>query len=78
MGQPDKEDMFKNICCGVIAGASSSAIANPTDVLKVRMQAACTSMHQKTLFECFREVYRYEGIAGLWRVSICTFLQFIV
>ncbi len=61
--------MFVNVGCGVVAGTVSSAIANPTDVLKVRMQAACTSMQRKTLIECFREVYRYEGLTGLWRVS---------
>lgn len=27
-----------NVCCAVLAGSISSAIANPTDVLKVRMQ----------------------------------------
>ena len=69
IGRPNEEDMLTNIFCGVIAGAVSSAIANPTDVLKVRMQACCSSMQQKSISQCFQEVYRYEGISGLWRVS---------
>jgi len=72
VAEPEKEDMFVNVGCGVVAGTVSSAIANPTDVLKVRMQAACTSMQRKTLIECFREVYRYEGLTGLWRGVVPT------
>ena len=66
---PEVEDMMTNIFCGVVAGVVSSAIANPTDVLKVRMQACSTSLQQKSMFECFGDVYRQEGISGLWRVS---------
>ena len=65
---PEVEDMMTNIFCGVVAGVVSSAIANPTDVLKVRMQACSTSLQQKSMFECFGDVYRQEGISGLWRV----------
>lgn len=70
MDDQNTEDMITNIFCGAVAGAVSSAIANPTDVLKVRMQA-CSSSHlrRKTLLQCFTEVYTQEGIAGLWRVS---------
>lgn len=66
---PEVEDMMTNIFCGVVAGVVSSAIANPTDVLKVRMQACSTSLQQKSMFECFGDVYRQEGISGLWRVT---------
>ncbi|XP_028127899.1 mitochondrial uncoupling protein Bmcp [Diabrotica virgifera virgifera] len=63
-----KESVTANVVCAVIAGAISSAIANPTDVLKVRMQVAGT--HGSTnvgLVDCFRDVYTHEGISGLWR-----------
>lgn len=67
---PEVEDMMTNVFCGVIAGSVSSAIANPTDVLKVRMQACSTSLQQKSMFECFGDIKRTEGISGLWRVKI--------
>jgi solute carrier family 25 protein 14/30 len=57
-----------NICCAVVAGMVSSAIANPTDVLKVRMQVL-GSQRQRGIVSCFQEVYHEEGVAGLWRVS---------
>ena len=31
------ETVIVNVCCGLIAGVVSSAMANPTDVLKVRI-----------------------------------------
>lgn len=55
-----------NIVCAAVAGAISSAIANPTDVVKVRMQVTGSSSNL-SLFGCFQDVYRHEGIRGLWR-----------
>lgn len=37
-GSNNKENVWLNVGCAVFAGAFSSSIANPTDVLKVRMQ----------------------------------------
>lgn len=61
-----KESISVNIVCAVIAGAFSSAIANPTDVLKVRMQVQGTTGNIG-LVDCFKDVYTHEGISGLWR-----------
>lgn len=61
-----KESVSVNIVCAVIAGAFSSAIANPTDVLKVRMQVQGTAGNVG-LVDCFKDVYTHEGISGLWR-----------
>lgn len=63
-----RETIQINVLCAVIAGSVSSAIANPTDVLKVRMQVDGSSGNI-SLFACFKNVYMQEGISGLWRVS---------
>ncbi|XP_046145017.1 mitochondrial uncoupling protein Bmcp isoform X2 [Osmia bicornis bicornis] len=55
-----------NIVCAALAGAISSAIANPTDVVKVRMQVTGINSNL-SLFGCFQDVYHHEGIRGLWR-----------
>ncbi|XP_020292454.1 mitochondrial uncoupling protein Bmcp isoform X2 [Pseudomyrmex gracilis] len=55
-----------NIVCAALAGALSSAIANPTDVVKVRMQVTGNETNM-SLLSIFQDVYRYEGIRGLWR-----------
>ncbi|CAH1104687.1 unnamed protein product [Psylliodes chrysocephalus] len=63
-----KESVTVNVGCGIVAGAISSAIANPTDVLKVRMQVAGINGNTNIgLINCFRDVYTHEGISGLWR-----------
>lgn len=61
------EDVAVNMCCAVVAGMVSSAIANPTDVLKVRMQVLGVQAH-RSLLQCFQDLYKHEGIEGLWRV----------
>lgn len=33
---PSDETIYTNVAAGVLSGAISSAVANPTDVLKVR------------------------------------------
>lgn len=38
INEDGSERVWSNILCAAAAGAISSAIANPTDVLKVRMQ----------------------------------------
>lgn len=61
-----EESVRTNICCAVVAGMISSAIANPTDVLKVRMQVLGME-NRLGLFACFKDVYKLEGVSGLWR-----------
>lgn len=63
-----RESVTANALCAVIAGGVSSAIANPTDVIKVRMQVAGTIGPSISLLNCFKDVYTQEGISGLWRV----------
>jgi len=65
--KPDDENLFVNVCCGMFAGTVSSAIANPTDVLKVRMQSQNESITNKGMFSNFIDIYNQEGFRGLWR-----------
>ncbi|XP_034948328.1 mitochondrial uncoupling protein Bmcp isoform X2 [Chelonus insularis] len=55
-----------NVICAAVAGSISSAIANPTDVVKVRMQVS-GNQGNLSLYDCFHDVYRHEGVRGLWR-----------
>lgn len=57
-----------NVVCAAIAGSISSAIANPTDVVKVRMQISGNETN-RSLYGCFHDVYQHEGARGLWRVN---------
>ncbi|ELR47210.1 Brain mitochondrial carrier protein 1 [Bos mutus] len=64
----EDETLLINMICGVVSGVISSAIANPTDVLKIRMQAQ-GSLFQGSMIGSFIDIYQQEGTRGLWRVS---------
>ena len=68
---PLDERLLTNVCAGVISGAVSSAIANPTDVLKVRMQAGggfkAAIPQGASTATAFVSIYQLEGIRGLYR-----------
>ena len=54
-------------------GGISSAIANPTDVMKVRMQARTTREGMNMVPICL-DIIRKEGVGGLWR-GVCQTAQ---
>ncbi|XP_013383541.1 kidney mitochondrial carrier protein 1-like [Lingula anatina] len=69
---PKDESLLVNVFCGIVAGVVSSSLANPTDVLKVRMQAQGHSSEQLGVFQSFKDIYTKEGVKGLWRGVSCT------
>uniref|UniRef100_UPI00358DE624 brain mitochondrial carrier protein 1-like n=1 Tax=Myxine glutinosa TaxID=7769 RepID=UPI00358DE624 len=64
--RPEDETLAVNVLCAVIAGVVSSSIANPTDVLKIRMQAQGKKLSGGMLHN-FVDIYQKEGTRGLWR-----------
>ncbi|XP_055499392.1 brain mitochondrial carrier protein 1 isoform X7 [Leucoraja erinacea] len=63
---PEDEALLVNVGCGILAGVVSSSIANPTDVLKIRMQAQ-SGLCQGSMIGNFINIYQQEGTRGLWR-----------
>ncbi len=65
---------WKKVLAGCICGVISSSIANPTDVVKVRMQAdtSIDNPRYKGTFDAFRTITKAEGIRGLWSGVIPT------
>ncbi|XP_065055702.1 kidney mitochondrial carrier protein 1-like [Rhopilema esculentum] len=66
---PEEETLLYNMVAGIGAGAISSSLCNPTDVLKVRLQANTqgTIDVQKGMLSMFADIYRKEGLRGLYR-----------
>ncbi|XP_010777032.1 brain mitochondrial carrier protein 1 [Notothenia coriiceps] len=64
--RPEDETLLTNVVCGVLAGVVSSTIANPTDVLKIRMQAQ-GRLIQGSMMGNFLNIYQQEGTKGLWK-----------
>ncbi|XP_056665544.1 brain mitochondrial carrier protein 1 isoform X2 [Monodelphis domestica] len=67
----EDETLLINMICGVVSGVISSTIANPTDVLKIRMQAQ-GSLFQGGMIGSFIDIYQQEGTRGLWRGVVPT------
>ncbi|KJE89769.1 solute carrier family 25 [Capsaspora owczarzaki ATCC 30864] len=72
VSDPKDESILVNMGCGVIAGAFSSSLATPTDVLKVRMQAQSSRPPYRGLVHAFSTIFKEEGVVGLWRGVIPT------
>ncbi|XP_021231392.1 kidney mitochondrial carrier protein 1 [Numida meleagris] len=64
--RPEDETLMINVLCGILSGVISSSIANPTDVLKIRMQAQ-GSVIQGGMMCNFIQIYQNEGTKGLWK-----------
>lgn len=64
---------MKRILAGAGSGALASAICNPTDLIKVRMQAdgmgssAGQPPRYRSLVHAFRSIVAAEGVRGLYK-----------
>lgn len=72
----EEEPTYCPVCirifAGVTTGALSVSLAQPTDVVKVRMQAqfgANKGRYSGTM-DAYRTIYKTEGMKGLWRGNL--------
>lgn len=61
----DLSDTLVRVLAGFSCGAVSSAICNPTDLVKVRMQGSYAGKY-RNVFSAFYTIARDEGFAALW------------
>eukprot|EP00300_Choanocystis_sp_HF-7_P041832 c8617_g1_i1.p2 GENE.c8617_g1_i1~~c8617_g1_i1.p2 ORF type:complete len:303 (+),score=56.20 c8617_g1_i1:152-1060(+) len=71
LGTDANPPLWKKIVAGAAAGAISSAVCNPTDLIKVRLQAdgmsAGSTPRYRGMWDAFRTIVRAEGVTGLWK-----------
>lgn len=67
-GKPEKDIKFwERTMAGGTAGAIGIMCANPTELIKVRMQGDKTrTRYPGGVIDAFRQTYAKEGIRGLW------------
>ena len=66
--------MHQKALAAIITGAIGITVANPTDVVKVRLQNQRNSsksnlnptMHYKGTYDCYSKIIKNEGVKGLW------------
>jgi hypothetical protein len=66
------DPMHLKIAAGAAAGAASSAICNPTDLIKIRLQAdgmggPGVAPRYRGLIHAFSSIIKEEGVTGLWK-----------
>lgn len=63
--------LWKKFICGAVSGTVGAAIATPTDLIKVRMQAYTNAPgaanRYRNCFDGFYQVYKHEGFRGLYK-----------
>jgi len=65
---PAHTPLWKKLCSGAIAGAIGSAIACPTDVIKIRLMSlpSGNQWEYRHTLHAFQAIVSNEGIRGLW------------
>ena len=63
--------LMTKILAALCTGAIGISVANPTDVVKVRLQAQARSADpSKVMYngsiDCYRKIIAADGVAGLW------------
>lgn len=68
--------LWKKFLAGAVSGAVGAFIANPTDVIKIRMQAEGPPRY-KSFFHALGQIAREEGVAsGLYKVYSVILMEF--
>uniref|UniRef100_A0A7S1NTI7 Uncharacterized protein n=1 Tax=Eutreptiella gymnastica TaxID=73025 RepID=A0A7S1NTI7_9EUGL len=73
MTKSEPDSFLTKVMSGTCAGTFAQAICNPTDLLKVRMQAAGLNLrsgyhtYDSSMAAAFQTIIRQEGILGLWK-----------
>jgi solute carrier family 25 uncoupling protein 8/9 len=70
-GDDPTPSLWKKILTGLCTGAIGITVANPTDVVKIRMQAdgfrpAGTPPRYTGTFNAYSTIYQQEGLKGFW------------
>lgn len=70
---PAATPLYLKVLAGAITGCSGSALANPLDLVKVRMQAAQgTREAYSSVPAALGHLWKEGGVAGLWRGTVPT------
>jgi len=69
---PQKSGLGTKILAGLTTGALAMCVAQPTDLIKIRLQAqgrlpAGVKPEYSGMADCFKKVVAKDGVAGLWR-----------
>ena len=69
---PNQKNIGLRILAGITTGGAAVIVAQPTDVVKVRMQAQSKAKPRYTgCISAYRTIAIQEGAKGLWKGGYC-------
>ncbi|XP_064629816.1 dicarboxylate carrier SLC25A8-like [Lineus longissimus] len=69
-GRHAQKNVPMRILAGITTGAAAVMCAQPTDVVKVRMQAPGGKQRYKGCIDAYKTIARKEGVRGLWKGAL--------
>ncbi|KAJ9457456.1 Mitochondrial substrate carrier family protein ucpB [Diplonema papillatum] len=63
---PKNTPLYKKLAAGASAGMFGSAVANPCDLVKIRMQSDHSGKLYRNVFQAFGHIFKTEGFGGLY------------
>ncbi|KAL4503410.1 hypothetical protein ABPG72_001016 [Tetrahymena utriculariae] len=67
----ERPPLYKKILAGLTTGAIGITVANPTDLVKIRLQAEgkkpITERRYNGVWDAYTKIVRTDGVTGLWR-----------
>ncbi|KAI8913355.1 mitochondrial carrier domain-containing protein [Gorgonomyces haynaldii] len=72
------EPFYKKLIAGGLSGMIGAAIANPTDLIKVRMQAESQPGRPAKIFDIAKDILKREGVPGLYRGVVPTTIRAMI
>jgi hypothetical protein len=64
---PSQKNIHVRILAGITTGGAAVLVAQPTDVVKVRMQAPGGKARYRNSLTAYRTIALQEGVRGLWK-----------
>lgn len=65
--------LLQKIAAGILTGGLAITVANPTDLVKIKMQGQGVAMLEgkpkmyNGSLDCYKKIYKGQGILGLWQ-----------
>jgi len=67
---PNQKNIHVRILAGITTGGAAVLVAQPTDVVKVRMQASGGKPRYASSMAAYRTIGLQEGVRGLWKGTV--------
>ena len=75
-GSTGSPNLLRKIVSGALSGAIASSIANPTDLVKIRLQAKDSPY--RGMIDCFTQIVKKDGFKGLYRGVVPTTIRAMI